>query len=92
MLQFELPDQFQTELTNSLRTVYREAIEQAQRDCAVTRELLTTDEASEMYSVSRNTITEKWHKEKGLPLYKVGNKLYVDRKEMNDFIKAHPYQ
>ncbi|KAA9301934.1 MULTISPECIES: helix-turn-helix domain-containing protein [Aerococcus] len=92
VLQFELPKDFNDQLKASLIYLYRDAMEEAKRDCAVTREMLTIDEACSMYNTSRNTITEKWHKEMGLPLSKLGNKIYIERKVLNDFIRAHPYQ
>lgn len=92
VLQFELPETFNDQLKATLICIYREAMEEAKRDCAITREMLTIDEVAKLYNTSRNTITEKWHKELGLPLSKLGNKIYVERKILNDFIRAHPYQ
>ncbi|WP_195852688.1 helix-turn-helix domain-containing protein [Aerococcus sanguinicola] len=92
ILQFELPEDFNNQLKASLIYIYRDAMEEAKRDCAVTREMLTIEEVCSMYNTSRNTITEKWHKEMDLPLSKLGNKIYIERKVLNDFIRAHPYQ
>ncbi|AMB94412.1 helix-turn-helix domain-containing protein [Aerococcus sanguinicola] len=92
VLQFELPEDFNNQLKASLIYIYRDAMEEAKRDCAVTREMLTIEEVCSMYNTSRNTITEKWHKEMDLPLSKLGNKIYIERKVLNDFIRAHPYQ
>ncbi|MDK6856160.1 helix-turn-helix domain-containing protein [Aerococcus sanguinicola] len=92
VLQFELPEDFNNQLKASLIYIYRDAMEEAKRDCAVTREMLTIDEVAKMYSTSRNTIIENWHKQLGLPLSKLGNKIYIERKVLNDFIRAHPYQ
>ncbi|KAA9218645.1 MULTISPECIES: helix-turn-helix domain-containing protein [Aerococcus] len=92
VFQLEIPEDFQDQFKESLVYLYREAMEEARRDCAITREMLTVEEVCKMYKTSRNTITENWHKELGLPLNKLGNKIYVERKVLNDFIRSHPYQ
>ncbi|WP_195856771.1 helix-turn-helix domain-containing protein [Aerococcus urinae] len=77
---------------DQLKPYLNQLAEDLKRDLAINREMLTIDEVCQLYSTSRNTVTEKWHRELGLPLSKLGNKIYIEHQVLNDFIRSHPYQ
>ena len=86
-ISIELPEQFNHELTESLRIIYLEAMEQARRDASVTKKFLTIEEVMQLYSVSRGTIT-KWI-ENGLPISKLDNKRYIEKEDLHDYIRQY---
>lgn len=87
-LQLELPEGFYDAINASLQEVYRDAIEQARRDSAVTREFLSIPEVAKELGISRNTLTDNFIS-KGLPLYRIEGKQWIKRKELYDFINQH---
>lgn len=87
-LRLELPEEFINSLQKSVEVVYSNAIETARRDVGIIREYLTIDEACELMSISRNTLIRQYL-EKGLPKYVIGNRQYVKREELNEFVKKH---
>lgn len=87
-LQLELPPAFYTGLQSELKDVYAQAISEAKRDIGYAKEYLTTKEACELASVSTNTFTNNFV-QKGLPVYQIGNKQYIKKKELNEFISQH---
>lgn len=87
MLQFELPEQFEEQLNGSLQQLYKEAIQQARFDASITKEWLSYKVIMETLGISRTTI-DKWVSE-GLPLYKIGQINFINRDELNDFIRKH---
>ncbi|MDK6291409.1 MULTISPECIES: helix-turn-helix domain-containing protein [Aerococcus] len=91
-IQIQLDPSASKDFVNQLKPYLNQLAEDLKRDLAINKEMLTIDEVTQLYSTSRNTVTEKWHRELGLPLNKLGNKVYVERSVLNDFIRAHPYQ
>ena len=87
-LQLELPQSFYTALQNELRDVYAEAMAEAKRDLGISREYLTVKEACEYVSVSNATFTNNFIAE-GLPTFKIGQKIYVRKSDINNFISQH---
>lgn len=87
-LRLELPEEFINSLQKSVEVVYSNAIETARRDVGIIREYLTIDEACELMSISRNTLIRQYL-EKGLPKYVIGNRQYVKREELNEFVEKH---
>lgn len=87
-IQLELPESFKEELQRSLEEVYKVSIETARRDVGISREYLGINETCKLLGISRNTLTTNYI-EKGLPQYKVGNKIYIKKHELNKFISKH---
>lgn len=87
-LRLELPEEFIDSLQKSVEHVYSDAIETARRDIGIIREYLTIEEACKLMSISRNTLVRQYL-ERGLPKYVIGNRQYVKREELNEFIKKH---
>lgn len=87
-IQLELPESFKEELQRSLEEVYKVSIETARRDVGISREYLSVNETCKMLGISRNTLTTNYI-EKGLPQYKIGNKIYIKKKELEKFISQH---
>lgn len=87
-IQLELPDSFKESLQQSLEEVYKASIETARRDVGVLREYLSINEVCKMLGISRNTLTSNYL-ERGLPQYKLGNKVYIKKKELDQFISKH---
>ena len=88
-IQLELPQSFYDAIHDELRTVYREAIEQARKDATLTRELVTIGEASDFCIEASTSTIRKWIKEKGLPTYEMDGKTFIDRQELYDLIRQH---
>ncbi|WCG38540.1 helix-turn-helix domain-containing protein [Aerococcus urinaeequi] len=87
-LQLELPPAFFDSLKNELKDVYAEAMAEAKRDIGFMKEFLTIKEACEYATVSNNTFTNNFIAE-GLPTFKIGQKIYVRKSDINDFISRH---
>lgn len=87
-LQLELPQSFYTALQDELKDVYASTMEEAKRDFGYLKEYLTIKEACEYVSVSSNTFTTHYIGG-NLPVYKIGNKQYVKKSELNQFISQH---
>lgn len=86
-LELQLPKEFEVELFHSLKGIYKLAIEESKRDLGIIKEFLTLPEAMKFFNISRGTINS-WI-EDGVPVYIVGNKRYVKRTEINDYIESH---
>lgn len=85
-LQLELPQEFYDELSASIKRIYNDAIEQARADALITKKYLTIPEARKQLGMSHNTF--KTHVEnKGVPIYRVGDKRYIKRCDLNDFVE-----
>ena len=80
----EIKEQFQEELRN----VYRSAMEQAQRDFAITKEFLTIKQSSEYLNCSSQTI-DKWIKQYSLPVIKIDSKKYLSKTDIFEFMNKH---
>lgn len=87
-LQLELPKEFYSGLHNELKDVYASAMGEAKRDFGYMKEFLTFKEAQEYTTTSNNTFVNNFISE-GLPVYKIGNKQYVKKSELNSFISQH---
>ena len=87
-LQLSIPPEFYTALQNELKDVYAETMAEAKRDISFMKEFLTIKEACEYATVSNNTFTTNFIGA-GLPVYKIGNKQYVKKSELNNFISQH---
>lgn len=87
-LQLELPPQFFESLHSELKDVYVGAMSEAKRDFGYMKEFLTIKEACEYASVSNNTFTNNFIAE-GLPTFKIGQKIYVRKNDINNFISQH---
>ena len=87
-LQLELPQSFYTALQDELKDLYVSTMEEAKRDFGYMKEYLTIKEACEYATVSNNTFTTNFIGA-GLPVYKIGNKQYVKKSELNNFISQH---
>ncbi|MDK8502115.1 helix-turn-helix domain-containing protein [Aerococcus sp. UMB1112A] len=91
-IEIKLDAESSKELIKQVIPYLNEAGEELKRNFAITRTMLTIEEVSDFYKTSRSTIIENWHKQLGLPLSKLGNKIYIERTVLDDFIRAHPYQ
>ncbi|MGH2107848.1 helix-turn-helix domain-containing protein [Aerococcus urinaeequi] len=87
-LQLSIPPEFYTALQNELKDVYVATMEEAKRDFGYMKEYLTIKEACEYVSVSNNTFSTHYIGN-GLSIYKIGNKQYVKKSELNNFISQH---
>src|SRR5699024_377113 len=88
MLQLQLPDEFKEELQRSLEEVYKASIENARRDVGIIREYLSIAEVCKTLGISRNTLTSNYI-ECGLASYKIGNKIYTKKKELEQYSDEH---
>lgn len=86
-LKLELSEEVSEAINKSIRTMYNEAIQQAQRDIGVNKEYLTIGEVIKLMGISRNTLTT-WL-ENGLSKYKIDRKQYIKRSELYKFIDRH---
>lgn len=86
-ISLSLPSEFTELLEEQVQTVYMQAIQTARQDVGVIREYLSIDEVCDMMDVSRNTLGN-WLAN-GLPKYRIGNKQYIKRKELNEFISMY---
>lgn len=82
-----LSNDIQEEIKTSLRDLYSEAMEQAQRDFGITKEYLTFNEVMKYLSVSRNTLT-LWI-EKGLAVIQIEGKKYIAKSDLRTFMDKH---
>lgn len=87
MLQLHLPDEFKNELSKTIQAVYADAIQLARKEAGVNRAYITIEEVCEIMKISRNTLNN-WFAD-GLPKYKIGNKQYIKKKELNEFVSKH---
>lgn len=87
-LQLSIPPEFYTALQNELKDLYVSTMEEAKRDFGYMKEYLTIKEACQFVSVSNNTFVNNFIAE-GLPIYRVNNKQYVKKSELNNFISQH---
>lgn len=87
-IQLELPDSFKDELQRSLEEVYKASLETARRDVGAFKTYLSVEEVCKMLGISRNTLTSQYF-ENGLERYKIGNKIYVKKKELDQFISSY---
>lgn len=86
-IQLSLPNEFNELLEEHVQAIYTQAIQTARNDVGVIREYLSIEEVCELMGISRNTLGN-WLSS-GLPKYKIGNKQYIKRKELNKFISKH---
>lgn len=86
-ISLSLPSEFTELLEEQVQTVYMQAIQTARQDVGVIREYLSIEEICDMMDVSRNTLGN-WFAD-GLPKYRIGNKQYIKRKELNEFISMY---
>ena len=87
-LSLQIPEEFNMELSASLRTLYRQAIDQAKKDAAMMRDFLTINEIMEYFlEVSRGTL-KRWIAD-GLPTYQIEGKLYIKKSELYAYIEKH---
>lgn len=86
-ISLSLPSEFTEQLEAQVQAVYLEAIQTARADVGVIREYLSIEDVCEMMDVSRNTLTN-WL-ESGLPKYRIGNKQYIKKSELNKFVSQH---
>jgi len=87
-MQLELPPEFKEILEQSIEEVYHRAIEQARRDVGVIREYLSVKETCKILNITRNTLHTNYI-EQGLQKYKIGNKIFIKKSELHEFINKH---
>lgn len=85
---FQLPKEFYTEVGKDLLETYMKTREEAERQAGYNMEFLTIEQACRFVSVSKNTFRTNFL-EQGLSAYKVGNKTYIKKKELSEFITKH---
>lgn len=83
-IQLSLPDEFTETLEQNVQDIYMKAIRTAQRDVGVIREYLSFNDVCELMGISYNTL-QNWL-ELGLVKYRIGNKNYIKKSELNEFI------
>lgn len=88
MLQIQLSEELSEEFKKTIEEAYKSAIEQSRRDAGVNVEYLSKQQTMELYGISNNTLMIEWVS-KGLSYFKIGNKIYFKRKEINNFIELH---
>lgn len=86
MLQLSLPEEFKTELQKTIGEAYKSALEEARRDSGL-KEYLTKQQTMEYLSCANNTLMAMV--ETGLPMYRIGSKIYFGRKQINDYVLQH---
>lgn len=90
-ISLEIPQAFYKELHEQAKSVYMSALADARRDAGITKEYLTPQECLKLLGVSNNTFVNNFL-DAGLPIYKIGNKRYVQKKELYSFIQSHKVQ
>lgn len=88
MIQLGLPEEFTEQLKKTIGEAYKSAIEQSRKDRGINAEYLSKQQVMELYDVSNNTLMQ-WTAAEGLPMFKVGGKIYFSRKKINNFIEKH---
>lgn len=88
MLQIQLSEELSEEFKRTIEEAYKSAIEQSRKDASVNVEYLSKQQTMELYGISNNTLMTEWVS-KGLSYFKIGNKIYFKRKEINNFIELH---
>lgn len=83
-IELSLPKEFTKTLEKQVQDIYINAIRTAQRDIGVIKTYLSIDEVCRLMDVSRNTLNT-WL-ELGLPKYRIGNKQYIKKNELDEFI------
>lgn len=86
-IQLDLPEEFTDTLEQRVQEIYMNAIQTAQRDVGVIRTYLSIDEVCQLMDISRNTLNT-WF-ELGLSKYRIGNKQYIKKSELDEFISKH---
>lgn len=87
-LKIQLDDTLENEVLKTIKTLYTEAITTAREDVGIYKEFLTLNEACEVLDVSKSTFIRNFIDE-GLPTFKIGTKIYVDKKQLNTFIRQN---
>lgn len=87
-LTLEMPPEFEQAIRKVVKEAYTTAIEEGRRDLSMNTEYMTKQAVMEQYNVSNNTLMTEWTS-KGLPYFKIGNKVYFSRKQINSFIQQH---
>ena len=85
---FELPPEFKEELSKQIYGTYQQALDQARRDAAITKEFLTVTEARKYLDMANNTFVTHVV-DKGIPIFMIGSKRYVKRSDLVKFVEAH---
>lgn len=83
-MNLQLPPEFSETLNKQIQEVYTEAIQTARRDVSITKEYLNINEVCKMFQISRNTLSS-WF-ELGLEKFKIGNKQYVRKSDIDKFV------
>lgn len=87
-LTLKIPDEFYTELHESLKLLYRDAMEQARHESVLGKNFLTPSEVVSSYlNITRPTLNN-WIA-KGLPIYEIEGKKFIKRDELDTFIIKH---
>lgn len=88
MLQFELPKNFEMELTTVIRKIFVQAREEAKKDNWSNKDYLSFSEITDAYlDVSRVTL-QKWIDNEGLPCSKIGGRVYIKKADLIDFMDS----
>ena len=88
-LTLELPQEFYEELHQQIKDVYLAAVEEARADAEISSQWLTVPEARKRLDGIVHNSFKANYEDAGLPVYKIGSKRYVDKDELNDFIRQH---
>lgn len=86
-ISLNLPSEFNDLLEEQVQAIYLEAIQTARRDIGVLREYLSIEEVCELMDISRNTLGN-WL-EIGLPKYRINNKQYIKKSDLDKFVSQH---
>lgn len=83
----QITDDFTEELQKSIQDIYHQTLQQARRDAGASIEYMTRNQVMEVFEVSNNTLTN-WIS-KGLPVVKVGQKVFFKKSDLYDFFERH---
>lgn len=89
MALFEITDETMEEIKAEVKASLKELAEELSRELAINRDYLSFNEVMKYYSVSRNTLKNVWIEQYSLPVYVIGSKQYISRKDLHELFQQN---
>lgn len=86
-LKIPIPESFNDDLREMLRETAREVIRETMKHEIKLKDWLSVQEVQELFDLSPNTVSA-WFRS-GLPVSVVGQKRYVSKKNLDEFLANH---
>lgn len=87
IVQFELSEDHLNNIQTALYQIALDAVEQVKRDAKIDVRYMSKKDTCTYMDIAYLTL-EKWIQE-GLPTIKIGQKVYIDRHDLDEFLLAH---